>query len=142
MGIHSALSKSLESLVRMINTSCALKVCFFYLLLCNLKRKTVDVLVTGPRGKKEFIQVDELYRAARFANFERILGFSVPSIILADLLGNTRLLERVQKVTVCDLWILIGFVCFCVSRFVAGDRPVSGNNRLVLFEDSVSYDLS
>ena len=53
---------------------------FFYLLLCNLKRKTVDVLVTGPRGKKEFIQVDELYRAARFANFERILGFSVPSI--------------------------------------------------------------
>ena len=62
--------------------------------------------------------------------------------ILADLLGNTRLLERVQKVTVCDLWILIGFVCFCVSRFVAGDRPVSGNNRLVLFEDSVSYDLS
>ena len=115
---------------------------FFYLLLCNLKRKTVDVLVTGPRGKKEFIQVDELYRAARFGNFERILGFSVPSIILADLLGNTRLLERVQKVTVCDLWILIGFVCFCVSRFVAGDRPVSGNNRLVLFEDSVSYDLS
>ena len=115
---------------------------FFYLLLCNLNRKTVDVLVTGPRGKKEFIQVDELYRAARFANFERILGFSAPSIILADLLGNTRLLERVQKVTVCDLWILIGFVCFCVSRFVAGDRPVSGNNRLVLFEDSVSYDLS
>ena len=27
-----------------------------------------------------------------FANFEGILGFSVPSIILADLLGNTYLL--------------------------------------------------
>ena len=78
-----------------------------------------------------------MYRAARFANFERILGFSVQSIILADLLGNIRLLERVQKVTVCDLWILIGFVCFRVSRFVAGDRPVSGYNQLVMFEDSV-----
>ena len=28
-----------------------------------------------------------------------ILGFSVPSIILADLLGNTCLLARVQKVS-------------------------------------------
>ena len=115
---------------------------FFYLLLCNLKRKTVDVLVTGPRGKKEFIQVDELYRAARFETSKGFWVFLFRQSILADLLGNTRLLERVQKVTVCDLWILIGFVCFCVSRFVAGDRPVSGNNRLVLFEDSVSYDLS
>ena len=26
-------------------------------------------------------------------------------------------------------------VRFCVSRFVACDRPVSGNNRLVCFED-------
>ena len=39
---------------------------FFYLLLCNLNRKTVDVLVTGPRGKKEFIQVDELKIPAKF----------------------------------------------------------------------------
>ena len=30
--------------------------------------------------------------AARFANFEEILGFSVPSIILADLLGDICLL--------------------------------------------------
>ena len=35
---------------------------------------------------------NSLYHAARFANFERILGFSVPSIILTDLLGNTCLL--------------------------------------------------
>ena len=40
---------------------------FFYLLLCNLNRKIVDVLVTGPRGKKEFIQVDELKIPAKFA---------------------------------------------------------------------------
>ena len=33
-------------------------------------------------------------------------GFSVPSIILADLLGNTCLLARVQKVMVCDLWLV------------------------------------
>ena len=30
------------------------------------------------------------------------LGFSVPSIILADLVGNTCLLARVQNVMVCD----------------------------------------
>ena len=41
-----------------------------------------------------------LYRAARFVNFEGILGFSVPSIILANLLEDTRLLERLQKVIV------------------------------------------
>ena len=38
-----------------------------------------------------------------FLKFEGILGFSVPSIIFADLLGNTFLVERVQKVMVCDL---------------------------------------
>jgi len=43
-----------------------------------------------------------LFRAVQFANFEGFLGFSVPSIILADLLGNTCLLARVQKVMVCD----------------------------------------
>ena len=50
-----------------------------------------------------------------------ILGFSVPSIILADLLGNTCLLARVQKVMVCDSWLvdLDSFCSFHVSRFVA-----------------------
>ena len=32
---------------------------------------------------------DSLCRAARFEDFQGILGFSVPSIILAELLGNT-----------------------------------------------------
>ena len=80
---------------------------------------------------------NSLYRAAHFTDVEGILGFSVPSIILAKLLGNTRLFVRVQKVRFCDLWLVAldpsGF--FCVSRFVACDSPGSGNNRLVCFED-------
>ena len=58
-------------------------------------------------------------------------------IILADLLGELCLLERVKRFwfLICDWWISIRFVRFCVSRFVACDRPVSGNNRLACFED-------
>ena len=44
------------------------------------------------------------------------LRFSLPSIILdilADLVGNTSLLRRVQKVMVCDLW-LVDLDPFCV----------------------------
>ena len=41
------------------------------------------------------------------------LRFSLPSIILTDLLGNKTLLKRVQKVKVCDLW-LVDFDPFCV----------------------------
>ena len=44
------------------------------------------------------------------------------SIILEDLLGNKSLLQRVQKVMICDWWISIHCVCSCVSRFVACDR--------------------
>ena len=76
---------------------------------------------------------NSLYRTAHFADVEGILGFSVPSIILANLLGNTRLFVRVQKVRFCGLLDPSGF--FCVSRFVACDSPGSGNNRLVCFED-------
>ena len=48
-------------------------------------------------------------------------------IILADLLGNESFLQRVQKVIVviCDWWISIRFVSFCVSRFVACDLIVT-----------------
>ena len=59
------------------------------------------------------------------------LCFSLPSIILADLLGNRTLLKRVQKTIVCDLWLVdlwIRFVYFCVSRFVACDLT-SNNGR-------------
>ena len=34
-----------------------------------------------------------------------------------------------------DWCIFIQFVCFCVSRFVALDHPVSDNNRSVFLED-------
>ena len=50
-------------------------------------------------------------------------------IILADLLGNESFLRRVQKVIVCDLWISIRFVSFCVSRFVACDLIVTKTRR-------------
>ena len=38
------------------------------------------------------LQPNSLYRAARFPNFVGILGFSVPSFMLADLVGNRCLL--------------------------------------------------
>ena len=60
------------------------------------------------------------------------LCFSLPSIILADFLGNRTLLKQVQKAMVCDLWLVdlwIRFVYFCVSRFVACDLT-SNNDRL------------
>ena len=50
-----------------------------------------------------------------------ILGFCVPSIILADLLGNLYLLARVQKVMVCHLRLvdLAPFCLFPITRLVA-----------------------
>ena len=61
----------------------------------------------------------------RFANFEGSLGFSVPSIILVDLLGNTCLLFTCMSAKGHGLWFVIGgfwsvlFVwCFKVCCFV------------------------
>ena len=58
-----------------------------------------------------------------FANFEGILGFSVPSIILADLLGNFVYLHEFKRswFEIRDWWISISF------------DPVSGNYRPVKF---------
>ena len=72
------------------------------------------------------LQPNSLYRAVRLANFEGILGFSVASIIVTELVGSI--------IFTSDWCISIHFVCFCVSRLVACDRP-SGNNPLVFFED-------
>ena len=44
------------------------------------------------------------------------LGFSVLSIIIADLLGNTCLLARVEKVVVCVRFMIGGFVSFFKDR--------------------------
>ena len=63
---------------------------------------------------------NSLYCAVHFANFKGILGFSVQSIILTDLLGNTwHLLGRVHKVMVfnlrlVDLTLFVLFLCFKV----------------------------
>ena len=45
--------------------------------------------------------------------------FSLPSIILAELLGHRT--WQVQKVMVCDWLFSIHFVCFCGSRLTAFD---------------------
>ena len=64
---------------------------------------------------------------SRFANFEGILGFSVLSIILADLLGNRCSFQRVQKVMVCNLR-LVDFDPFLFE----GSLPVSVLFRAII----------
>ena len=61
-----------------------------------------------------------------------ISGFSVPSIILTDLLGNTCLLAKFKRswFVICDWWISIRFVCFMLQGLLLCDHPVLGNNRL------------
>ena len=61
-----------------------------------------------------------------FPKVEGILGFSVLSVVLADLLGNTWFV-------IVDWWISICFVCFVFQGSLLCDRPVFGNNRLVKF---------
>ena len=58
------------------------------------------------------------------------LRFSLPSIILADLVGNGNLLQRVLKVMVCDWGISSRFVCCCVSRFVTCGRNYAWRQRI------------
>ena len=70
-----------------------------------------------------------------FSNFKGVLGFSVPSIILADLLGNTCLLViGVFRST----WFVSVFQGLLIV--IALFRTVSGNDWLVLF--AAFYDLS
>ena len=67
-----------------------------------------------------------------FCKLWRIFGFSLPSIILADLLGNTCLGH--------GLWFAIGgfwSVLFRVQGSLLCDRPVSGNDRLVKFASQI-----
>ena len=82
---------------------------------------------------------NSLYCAVRFANFEGILGFSVPSIILADLLGNNVHLHEFKRswIVICDWWISIRFVCFVFHDSLLCNHPVSGNNRQVNFASQI-----
>ena len=63
------------------------------------------------------------------------LGFSVPSINLADLLGNFVYPHEFRSswFVIRDWWISIRFVCFVFQGSLLCDRPVSGNNRRVKF---------
>ena len=69
---------------------------------------------------RPLILPNSLYCAVRFANFKGILGFSVQSIILTVLLGNTwHLLGQVHKVMVFnlrleDFALFVLFLCFKV----------------------------
>ena len=74
-----------------------------------------------------------------FANFEGISGFSVPSIILADLLGNNVHLHEFKRswFVIRDWWISIPFVCFMFHDSLLCDHPVSGNNRRVKFASQI-----
>ena len=66
----------------------------------------------------------------RFANFEGISAFPVPSIILAETPVYLHEFKRSWFV-IRDWWISIRFVCFVFQGSLLRDRPVSGNNRLV-----------
>ena len=58
------------------------------------------------------------------------LRFSLPSTILVELLGNRTLLKRVQKVMVCDLWLVdLDPFLWVPSKFVAYDRNYDWRQR-------------
>ena len=90
---------------------------------------------TRQDGVENRDKVYSLYRAARFANFEGIVGFSVSSIILADLLGNTCLFVIGAFRSTLFVSVFQGSLLV-----IAVFRTVSGNDRLAFFE--AFYDLS
>ena len=60
----------------------------------------------------------------------QISGFSVPSIILAELKSSWFVIR--------DCWVSIRFVCFLFQGLLLCDRPLSGNNnRLVKFASQI-----
>ena len=97
---------------------------------------TITIIITKLKSTNlfHFSQLTAFFKNIRTlkSKANSCLCFSLPSIILADFLGNRTLLKRVQKAMVCDLWLVdlwIHFVFFCVSRFVACDLT-SNNDRL------------
>ena len=51
----------------------------------SLRLESFNTISQGTEQRQSDSQLNSLYRAARFANFEGILGFSVQLIILAAL---------------------------------------------------------
>ena len=85
----------------------SLSSCYIILILYFKKSKYEKLLTVS------VLQWNSLYPVVRFANFKGICSFSVLSIILTDLLGNTCLFAWVQKVLVCDS-CLVDFDPFCL----------------------------
>ena len=65
---------------------------------------------------------NQLFNKVPFNSAFWMIVFSLPSIILAALLGNNFNGLKRSWFVICDWWVSIRFVCFCVSRFVACDR--------------------
>ena len=61
------------------------------------------------------------------------LRFLLPSVILAELIGNRSLLKWAQEVIVHDWWISIRFVCFCVPGFISCARNCDWRQRKTQF---------
>ena len=59
----------------------------------------------------------ELFKNTRIVTFKSQLTFAFFAAV-KHLSGP----PRKQRFVICDWWILIRFVCFSVSRFVACDR--------------------
>ena len=101
----------------------------------NLRISSVNSLRLPTVNKKlpfallRFSQICEVWSSK--ANWR--LRFSLPSIILADLLGNKSLLQRVQKVIVCDLW-LVDFDPFCVFLCFKGRFSIQQKFRFEISE--------
>ena len=57
------------------------------------------------------------------------LRFLLPSVILAELIGNRTLLKWAQEVIAHDWWISIRFVCFCVPGFISCARNCDWRQR-------------
>ena len=77
--------------------------------------------------RKSFLMFEHVFDVTYYCTFhkhvnfdvQKRLRFSLPSIILTELLGNNTLLSQVQKVMVCDLWLVDFnpfrvFLCFKV----------------------------
>ena len=68
--------------------------------------------------KNSFQKIMELLFTALFTNM-RILKFKRQTSSETKLYLNG---FKRSRFVICDLWISIRFVCFCVSRFIACDR--------------------
>ena len=102
--------------------------------IINNNNNIVSVIFTGTALRR-----NSLYGTVRFANFEGILGFSVPSIIFANLLGNNSYLHEFKRLwfVIRDWCISICFICFMFQDLLLCDCPVLGNNWRVKFASQI-----